>query len=232
MSSKQELGGPEIVPSILSADFSRLGAQIEELKQAGCRMLHIDVMDGHFVPNITIGLPVVQSLRQATDLRLDCHLMIENPDRYAGRFAEAGADMVSVHQEAAPHLDRTLAAIRAAGAKAGVALNPATPVSTVAEMLDRLDFVLVMSVNPGFSGQSFIPQALNKVSQLAELRASTGEDFLIEIDGGVGPGNIEPVARAGADLVVAASAIFGASKPPESFGELQRAATLATATRV
>jgi len=232
MPSKQEPGGPEVVPSILSADFARLGEQIGELKQAGCGMLHVDVMDGHFVPNITIGLPVVQSLRKATDLRLDCHLMIENPDDYAARFVEAGASMVSVHQEAAPHLDRTLAAIREAGAKAGVALNPATPVSTLTEVLDRLDFVLVMSVNPGFSGQAFIPQVLNKVSELCELRTALGVDFQIEIDGGVGLKNVESVARAGIDLVVAASAIFGASNPAESYRELQRAASLATATKV
>ena len=232
MPSIQETGGPEVVPSILSADFTRLGEQIGEMKQAGCGMLHIDVMDGHFVPNITIGLPVVQSLRKATDLRLDCHLMIENPDAYVERFVEAGADLVSVHQEVAPHLDRTLATIRAAGAKAGVALNPATPVSTLTEVLDRLDFVLVMSVNPGFSGQVFIPQVLNKVSELCELRNALGVDFKVEIDGGVDPGNVESVVHAGVDLVVAASAIFGASNPARSFEELQRAASLATATKV
>lgn len=232
MTLNQTNGGAEIVPSILAADFTRLGGQIAGLKAAGCRMLHIDVMDGHFVPNITIGLPVVASLRRSTDLLLDCHLMIENPDQYVERFVEAGADMVSVHQEAAPHLDRTLATIRAAGAKAGVALNPATPVSTLSEVLDKVDFVLVMSVNPGFSGQKFLPHALDKIAQLKELRDNHRGSFQIQIDGGVGPKNIEDVVRAGADLAVAASAIFGASNPQESFTELQRAASLATATKV
>ena len=232
MASNTQFGGAEIVPSILSADFSRLGEQIEELKAAGCRLLHIDVMDGHFVPNITIGLPVVASLRKATDLHLDCHLMIEQPDRFVERFVEAGADMVSVHQEAAPHLDRTLATIRAAGAKAGVALNPATPVSALSEVIDLVDYVLVMSVNPGFSGQRFIPQTLNKARQLKELRESTRTGFSLQMDGGIGLDNIESVVRAGTDMVVAASAVFGASNPRESFVELQKAASLATATRV
>ena len=232
MAEKTQNGGAEIVPSILSADFTRLGEQIGELKKAGCRMLHVDVMDGHFVPNITIGLPVVKSLRKATELGLDCHLMIENPGQYVERFVEAGADMVSVHQEADPHLDRTLAAIRAAGAKAGAALNPATPVSTLSEVLDKVDYVLVMSVNPGYSGQQFIPGALDKIAQLRELREIHRANFLIQVDGGVGQKNIENVVRAGADLVVAASAIFHASNPSESFEELSRAASLATAARV
>jgi ribulose-phosphate 3-epimerase len=232
MTPRQTNGGAEIVPSILSADFTRLGGQIDDLKTAGCRMLHIDVMDGHFVPNITIGLPVVASLRRSTDLLLDCHLMIENPDQYVERFVEAGADMVSVHQEAAPHLDRTLTTIRAAGAKAGVAINPATPVNTLSEVLGLADYILVMSVNPGFSGQKFISHALDKISQLKELRENTRAGFQIQIDGGVGPKNIEDVVRAGTDLAVAASAIFGASKPQENFTELQRAASLATATKV
>ena len=232
MAEKTQNGGAEIVPSILSADFTRLGEQIGELKKAGCQMLHVDVMDGHFVPNITIGLPVVKSLRKATELGLDCHLMIENPGQYAERFVEAGADMVSVHQEADPHLDRTLAAIRAAGAKAGAALNPATPVSTLSEVLDIVDYVLVMSVNPGYSGQQFIPGALDKIAQLRELREIHRANFLIQVDGGVGQKNIENVVRAGADLVVAASAIFHASNPSESFEELSRAASLATAARV
>ncbi len=224
--------GVEIAPSILAADFARLGEQIAELKQAGCTLLHVDVMDGHFVPNITIGLPVVASLRKATDLALDCHLMIAEPDRYVERFAEAGADMISVHQEAAPHLDRTLAAIRAAGAQAGVALNPATPVATLSEVLGTVDFVLVMSVNPGFSGQEFLPGALEKIRQLSEWRAAQGADFRIEVDGGIGVKTIEPVVRAGADVVVAASAIFHTSNPRASFEQLRRAASLATATKV
>ena len=219
MAEKTQNGGAEIVPSILSADFTRLGEQIGELKKAGCRMLHVDVMDGHFVPNITIGLPVVKSLRKATELGLDCHLMIENPGQYVERFVEAGADMVSVHQEADPHLDRTLAAIRAAGAKAGAALNPATPVSTLSEVLDKVDYVLVMSVNPGYSGQQFIPGALDKIAQLRELREIHRANFLIQVDGGVGQKNIENVVRAGADLVVAASATFRAFRRSQPCGK-------------
>src|ERR1700757_5159200 len=156
----------EILPSILSADFARLGEQVEALESAGCRMLHVDVMDGHFVPNITIGPPVAASLRKITRLTLDVHLMITDPDRYAPIFIEAGADQVLVHQEACPHLDRTLRMIRAEGARAGVVINPATPVSMLDEVLDVVDYVLVMSVNPGFGGQRFIPNALEKVRQL------------------------------------------------------------------
>ena len=157
----------EILPSILSADFARLGEQIAALEAAGCRMLHVDVMDGHFVPNLTIGPPVVESLRKVTRAILDVHLMIEDPDKYAPIFIQAGADQVSVHQEACPHLDRTLRMIRSEGAKAGVVINPATPVATLDDVLDVVDYVLVMSVNPGFGGQQFIPNALRKVRQLA-----------------------------------------------------------------
>src|SRR5580765_7210071 len=160
----------EILPSILSADFARLGEQIAALETAGCRMLHLDVMDGHFVPNITIGPPVVASLRKATQATLDVHLMIEDPDRYAPIFIEAGADQVSVHQEACRHLDSTLRMIRAEGAKAGVVINPATPVATLEDVLDIVDYVLVMSVNAGFGGQQFIPNALSKVRDLAARR--------------------------------------------------------------
>lgn len=224
--------GAEIAPSILAADFTRLGEQIEELKAAGCELLHIDVMDGHFVPNITIGLPVVRSLRKSTDLALDCHLMIREPDRYVEAFAEAGADMISVHQEAAPHLDRTLTTIRAAGARAGVVLNPATPVDTLSEVLGQVDYVLVMSVNPGFAGQKFIPYALNKLRRLSELRAAENLHFQLEVDGGIGIENIGDVVRAGAGLVVVASAIFHTHSPRESFEKLRRAAFLATAQKV
>ena len=222
---------PEIAPSILAADFSRLGEQIAALKQAGCRMLHVDVMDGHFVPNITIGVPVVASLRQATDLALDCHLMISEPDRYLEAFAEAGADMISVHQEAAPHLERTLGAIRAAGCQAGVVLNPATPVATLSEVLDQVDFVLVMSVNPGFSGQKFLPRAIEKLGQLSAWRADHGADFRLEVDGGIGLENMSDVVRAGADIIVAGTAVFQGSDPARRFVELRRAASLATADK-
>ncbi|MBI4465964.1 MAG: ribulose-phosphate 3-epimerase [Acidobacteria bacterium] len=224
--------GAEVAPSILAADFARLGEQIQSLKAAGCQLLHVDVMDGHFVPNITIGVPVVRSLRQATDLGLDCHLMIAEPDRYVEAFAEAGADMISVHQEAAPHLDRTLAAIRAAGAQAGVALNPATPVETLSEILPQVDFVLVMSVNPGFSGQKFLPGALGKLRRLAEWRAAHRAHFQLEVDGGIGVENIAGVVRAGADIIVAGTSIFHTPSPRESFEKLRRAASLATAEKV
>jgi len=209
-----------------------LGEQIDALKAAGCRMLHVDVMDGHFVPNITIGVPVVRSLRAATDLILDCHLMIAEPDRYVEAFAEAGADMISVHQEAAPHLDRTLRAIRAAGAQAGAVINPATPVATLSEVLPQVDFVLVMSVNPGFGGQKFIPYALNKLRELAEWRAAHGADFRLEVDGGIGVENIGEVVRAGADIAVAGTSVFHTPNPPASFAGLRRAASQAIAEKV
>lgn len=232
MARAGRIGSPEVAPSLLSADFARLGEQIEALKEAGCRLLHLDVMDGHFVPNITIGVPVVRSLRQATDLLLDCHLMIAEPDRYVEAFAEAGADLISVHQEATPHLDRTLAAIRAAGCRAGVVLNPATPVATLSEVLGQVDFVLVMSVNPGFGGQRFLPGALTKLEQLRAWRADHGLDFRLEVDGGIGVENIGDVVRAGADIVVAGTSIFHTANPSESFVALQRAATLAIAEKV
>jgi ribulose-phosphate 3-epimerase len=225
-------GSPEVAPSILAADFSRLGEQIESLKKAGCRLLHVDVMDGHFVPNISIGIPVVRSLRQATDLVLDCHLMISKPDRYVEAFAEAGADMVSVHQEAAPHLERTLAAIRAAGARAGVVLNPATPVATLSEILGQVDYVLVMSVNPGFGGQTFLRGALSKLAQLAAWRAERGSKFRLEVDGGIEVQNIGDVVRAGAEIAVVGTAIFQAPDPAQRFLELQGAASLAIAEKV
>ncbi len=232
LGSRHANGSAEIAPSILSADFARLGEQIDALKAAGCRMLHVDVMDGHFVPNITIGVPVVRSLRAATDLILDCHLMIAEPDRYVEAFAEAGADMISVHQEAAPHLDRTLRAIRAAGAQAGAVINPATPVATLSEVLPQVDFVLVMSVNPGFGGQKFIPYALNKLRKLAEWRGAHGMDFRLEVDGGVGVENIGEVVRAGADIVVAGTSVFHTPNPPASFAELRRVASQAIAEKV
>jgi len=230
--SRAANGSVEIAPSLLAADFARLGEQIVELKQAGCRLLHLDVMDGHFVPNLTIGVPVVASLRKATDLLLDCHLMIAEPDRYVEAFAEAGADMISVHQEVTPHLDRTLTTIRTAGAQAGVVLNPATPVSTLSEVLGQVDFVLVMSVNPGFGGQRFLPGTLAKVRQLTEWRAAQGGHFRVEIDGGIGIDTIGEAVRAGAEIVVAGASIFHTPNPRQSFEELRRAAALATAEKV
>lgn len=222
----------EILPSILSADFARLGEQIAALESAGCRMLHVDIMDGHFVPNITIGPPVVQSLRQATRAILDVHLMIEDPDKYAPIFIEAGADQVSVHQEACRHLDRTLRMIRSEGAKAGVVINPGTPVTTLEDVLDVADYVLIMSVNPGFGGQQFIPNALRKVRELAALRKERGLHFPIEIDGGANPQNIGKIIDAGVEWVVAGSSIFHTVNPPAAFEEMRRLAHDATAVRV
>ena len=222
----------EIAPSILAADFSRLGEQIRAVQKGGASMIHVDVMDGHFVPNLTIGIPVVKSLRKATDLVLDCHLMIENADRYVTEFVEAGADMVSVHQEACPHLHRTLTVIRAAGASPGVVLNPATPVQTLDEVLELVDYVLVMSVNPGFGGQQFIPLTLEKVRRLRALRAERGLSFRIEIDGGITRENIGDAARAGCDIIVAGTSVFGGPDPAEAVAALSREAERAVALRV
>ena len=222
----------EILPSILSADFTRLGEQIAALEMAGCRMLHVDVMDGHFVPNITIGPPVVESLRKATRAILDVHLMIEDPDRYVADFIEAGANHVSVHQEACAHLDRTLRMIRSEGAKAGVVINPATPVALLDDVLDIADYVLVMSVNPGFGGQQFIPNALRKVRQLAARRKERGLQFPIEIDGGVTKENLAKIIDAGVEWVVAGSSVFHTVNPPAAFEEMRRIAHDATAVRV
>jgi ribulose-phosphate 3-epimerase len=223
---------PEILPSILSADFARLGEQVAALEAAGCGMLHVDIMDGHFVPNLTIGPPVVKSLRKATRCRFDVHLMIEDPDTYAPQFIEAGADQVSVHQEACTHLDRTLRMIQGHGAKAGVVINPATPVSTLEDVLEIVDFVLIMSVNPGFGGQKFIPHALNKVRQLAWRRKELGLQFPIEIDGGVSTENVGRIVDAGVEWMVAGSSVFHTVNPPAAFTELTQLARDATAVRV
>ena len=223
---------PDILPSILSADFARLGEQVAALEQAGCRMLHVDIMDGHFVPNLTIGPPVVASLRRATRLTLDVHLMITDPDRYAPLFIEAGADHVSVHQETCPHLDRTLKMIQGLGAQAGVVLNPATPLETIDEVLEFVDFVLIMSVNPGFGGQKFIPYTLGKVRRLAARKRERGLRFAIEIDGGVTLGNVGEMVKAGVDWIVAGSAIFGAGNPASAFVEMQHLAQTAGMVQV
>ena len=214
----------EILPSLLSADFARLGAHIAEVEAAGATMLHFDVMDGHFVPNLTMGTPVLQSIRKITRAHLDVHLMITNPDVFAPVFIEAGADSVSVHQEACPHLDRTLRLIQSEGAQAGVVLNPSTPVSTLDEVLDVVDFVLIMSVNPGFGGQRFLPNSLNKVRQLAERRHRLGLSFKIEIDGGIGASNAADVVRAGAEWLVAGNSVFGAPDPGAALVALRETA--------
>jgi ribulose-phosphate 3-epimerase len=214
----------EILPSLLSANFARLGAHIAEVEAAGATMLHFDVMDGHFVPNLTMGTPVLQSIRKITRAHLDVHLMITNPDVFVPVFVEAGADSVSVHQEACPHLDRTLRLIQSEGAQAGVVLNPSTPVSTLDEVLDVVDFVLIMSVNPGFGGQKFLPNSLNKVRQLAERRHRLGLSFKIEIDGGIGASNAADVVRAGAEWLVAGNSVFGAPDPGAALVALRETA--------
>jgi ribulose-phosphate 3-epimerase len=199
----------ELAPSILASDFSQLGAQAKAALEGGATLLHVDVMDGHFVPNISIGMPVVAALRKALpDAILDCHLMIENADEYITPFAEAGASWISVHQEACPHLDRTLHHITGHGCKAGVVINPATPVHTLEEVLDVVHHVLVMSVNPGFGGQKFIHNSLKKMEQLAKIRESRGLKFRIEVDGGVDLKTVGDIVRAGAELLVAGTAVF------------------------
>ncbi len=200
-----------IAPSILSADFARLGDEVTQVIEAGADIVHVDVMDGHFVPNITIGPLVVKALRRITDRPLDVHLMIENPERYLEDFAAAGADWITVHVETGYHLHRTLARIRELGMKAGVVLNPATPLDSLEWILDDLDLVMLMSVNPGFGGQSFIPSTLPKIRQLHGMITARGLQVGIEVDGGIGPDNIGEVAAAGANIFVAGSAIFGQS---------------------
>ncbi len=221
----------DLAPSILSADFARLAEDANAAIRGGGTVLHVDVMDGHFVPNITIGPPVVKSLRKAVDVPLDCHLMIENPDEYIPAFADAGANWISVHQEATRHLNRSLQLIRDCGAKVGVVINPATPVQTLGEVLDMVDYVLVMSVNPGFGGQRFIPGALEKIRKLATMRAAKGVDFRIEIDGGIDLHTVGPAVRAGAEILVAGSHIFGRGNPTENAEALLRAAQEATLLR-
>ena len=213
----------EIAPSLLSADFSKLGEQIEAVERGGAGILHFDVMDGHFVPNITIGLPVLKSLARTTRLPIDAHLMITEPGRYATQFVDAGAKMVSVHVEADPHLHRTLMSIKSAGAQAGVVLNPATPVSVVEEALLFADYVLVMSVNPGFGGQKFIKESVAKVRRLRQLIQDQQLAVRIEIDGGIDRSNIETVVEAGAEIIVAGSAIFGAADAENAVKELRNA---------
>jgi ribulose-phosphate 3-epimerase len=210
----------EIAPSILSADFSRLAEEIKSVESAGVKTLHIDVMDGHFVPNITIGLPVVESIRKATNLRLDAHLMINEPGRYAVEFVKAGADMVSVHIEADKHLNRTLSAIREAGALAGVAINPATSLSALDEAVAMADFILLMCVNPGFGGQKFVQGSLEKLRRLKAKINERGLSTVIEIDGGISKDNIREVVDAGAQIIVAGSAVFKNQNRAQAINEM------------
>jgi ribulose-phosphate 3-epimerase len=222
----------ELAPSILSADFAHLGDQAQTAIDGGGTVLHVDVMDGHFVPNITIGPPVVASLRKAVpSVPFDCHLMIDNPDEFIPAFAEAGANWISVHQEACPHLNRTLHLISSHGCKPAVVINPATPVQTLDEVLDIVHHVLVMSVNPGFGAQHFIPGSLHKIEALARIRESRGLSFRIEVDGGVDLETIGSVVRAGADLLVAGSAVFSHGDIGENARKLLHAAREVTLTR-
>jgi len=223
----------ELAPSILSANFARLGEDAQAALEGGGSLLHVDIMDGHFVPNITIGPPVVASLRKAIpDAIFDCHLMIENPDEFIPAFAEAGANWIAVHQEACVHLHRTLQLIESHGCKPAVVLNPATPVHMVDEVLEMVHHVLVMSVNPGFGGQKFIPGALHKIKTLAEVRAELGLSYRIEVDGGVALDTVGDVVRAGADLLVAGNAVFGRGDIRENARKLLQAARSAAFTHV
>jgi ribulose-phosphate 3-epimerase len=214
----------EIAPSILAANFACLGEGIAAVERGGAAMLHVDVMDGHFVPNISIGVPVVASLRKATRMPLDVHLMIESPELYIPAFAEAGADMISVHQEATPHLDRALSLIREHGCKPGAVINPATPVAALSEVFGIVDHVLVMSVNPGFGGQKFIPGALGKIRELKRIRESYNHYFRIEVDGGVGPDNVTDLVRAGAEILVAGTSIFHTPDAAEAVRSMKQLA--------
>jgi len=222
----------EIAPSILAANFARLGEQVRTVEEAGADAIHVDVMDGHFVPNISIGIPVVESLGKATRLPLDVHLMIERPEQYVEIFVRAGASRVLVHQEATVHLDRVLAMIHESGAEAGVAINPATPVAMLAEILDRVDSVLVMSVNPGFGGQKFIPGALEKIRQLNQWRARYNGRFRIGIDGGVDLENTAQLAQAGANTFVAGTSIFHTADPAAAILQMRKLAVEAISQRV
>ncbi len=213
-----------IAPSILSADFAALGRDIEAAERGGADLIHVDVMDGHFVPNITIGPPVVRAIKRIATVPLDVHLMIQEPDRYLEAFAGAGAAMISVHVEVSPHLHRTLHAIKALGVKAGAVLNPSTPVAMLEEVADDVDFVLVMSVNPGFGGQAFIPRSEQKVRAVRQLLDLAGNRAPVEIDGGIDPGNAALVVAAGADILVAGQAIFGGGDATSATRALRAAA--------
>ncbi len=221
-----------IAPSILAADFTALGAAVTAVERGGADLIHVDVMDGRFVPNVTIGVPIVAALKRVATVPLDVHLMVVEPERHIDAFVEAGAAMVSVHAEVSPHLHRTLAAIRALGARAGVALNPSTPASALEDVADQLDFAVVMSVNPGFSGQTFIPRSTSKVRDVRRLLDDAGSQAPVEIDGGVQAHNVAQVVDAGAQIVVAATAIFGTDDATAATRNLRLAARAGTAAAV
>lgn len=214
-----------IAPSVLSADFARLGEELADVERAGADLIHLDVMDGHFVPNLTIGPAVVKALRKLTRLPFDCHLMISEPQKYIDDFLAAGADMISIHVEAEPHLHRALTQIRQGGAKAGIAVNPATSVSALSEALDYCDYILVMTVNPGFGGQKFIVPAAGKIRTLAAVIRQRGLDVALEVDGGVDASNAGMLAQAGASMLVAGNAVFGKSDRHAAIEEIRTAAT-------
>jgi ribulose-phosphate 3-epimerase len=222
----------EIAPSILASNFAKLGEDVRAVEQGGADVLHVDVMDGHFVPNISIGVPVVASLHKATRLPLDVHLMIERPEEYIERFVKAGANRILIHQEATVHLDRALTMIRELGAQAGVAINPATPVATLTDVFEKVDTVLVMSVNPGFGGQKFIPGAIEKIRQLNRWRARYNGAFRIEVDGGVDAENTAELAQAGANTFVAGTSIFHTPDPAAAVRQIRKLATEALSQRV
>ena len=205
----------KIAPSILSADFWKLGEEIRKVEEAGADLLHIDVMDGRFVPNISMGIPLVKSLKGKTSLPLDVHLMIIEPEKFVDAFIDAGADILTFHVEATPHANRIIQMIKSKGIKAGVVLNPTTPLSSLEYILEDVDMVLLMSVNPGFGGQKFLPFVLKKIADLREMIEKRGLKVEIEVDGGIGPTNIKPVVKAGASIIVAGSSIFGAADPGE-----------------
>ena len=222
----------ELAPSILASDFAHLADQVERATAGGAAVIHVDIMDGHFVPNLTMGPPLVKSLRQATRLPLDCHLMIDNPDQFIPEFAEAGADWISDNQEACPHLNRTLHLIKQHNCRAGVVINPATPVDTLCEVLDIVDYVLVMSVNPGFGGQKFIPGTLHKMRRLTEIRSERGYQYRIEVDGGIAMDTVAQVVQAGAEILVAGNAVFGKGDAKANAEALLEAARSASLQRV
>ena len=221
----------EIAPSILAANFAKLGEDVRIVEEAGADIIHVDVMDGHFVPNISLGIPVVASLRKATRLPLDVHLMIEQPELYIEDFIRAGGSRILVHQEATVHLDRALAMIRELGAEAGAAINPATPVTMLSEVLDKVDTVLVMTVNPGFGGQKFISNTYEKIRQLNQMRSRYNGSFRIEVDGGVDSGNTAELAQAGANTFVAGTSIFHTADPAAATRQLKKLATQALSQR-
>jgi ribulose-phosphate 3-epimerase len=222
----------EIAPSILASNFAELGEEVRRVEAGGAEVLHVDVMDGHFVPNISIGIPVVECLRKATRLPLDVHLMIENPEEYIDDFVKAGGNRILVHQEATVHLDRALAMVREAGAEAGVVINPATPVAMLTDVLDKVDTVLVMSVNPGFGGQKFIHNAFEKIRQLNQMRSRYNATFRIEVDGGVDLANVAELAQAGVNTFVAGTSVFHTPDPAEAVQQLRKLALNAVSDKV